>query len=83
MRRVREAFLGQFARADGGDQGVAQPAHGLVVGEAAAHADGVRAGGDREDAAALDAVGGGDGLHLHAVGDDQAVVAELVAQERR
>ena len=59
------------------DQRVAQPQHGVLVRQPAADADGVGARGDGEDAAALDAVGRGDGLHLHAVGDDQAVVAEL------
>lgn len=80
-RRVREAFLGEFAGADRRDEGVAQETYGVVVRQTPADADRVGAGGDGEDAAAFDAVDRGDGLHLHAVGDDEPVVAEFLAEQ--
>ncbi len=75
-RRLGQPLLRQLAVAYRPHQGVAQPQHGGLVGQPAAHADGVGAGRDGQDAAALQAVGGGDGLHLHPVGDDQPVEAE-------
>lgn len=37
--------------------------------------------GHGQDTAALDAVGPGDGLHLHTVGDDEAGVAKFAAEQ--
>jgi hypothetical protein len=45
--------------------------------------EGVDPRGDREDGAPLDAVGRADRLHLERVGDDEAVVAELTAEQAR
>ena len=55
----------------------------LRAGAAGADADDVHAGADGGDAAALHAVVVGDGLHLDAVGEDNAVKADVLAQDAR
>ncbi len=71
----------QPALADRPDQRVAQVHEGVLVLQAAADADGVGAGRDGPHGAGRDAVGAGDGAHLDAVGDDQPVEAQLLAEQ--
>jgi hypothetical protein len=66
---------------DRGDDRVAQPDRGVLVGVVAAHADRVGAGGEGPHGRALQAVRPAYRLHLDAVRDDQAVEAELLAEQ--
>src|SRR5690606_12653683 len=76
-----EPFLREFAGAYGAHQRVPEALHRALVAQPAAHADRVGAGGDGEDDPVFEAVRTGDGAHLHAVGDDQTLVAAFAAQQ--
>ncbi|MGW0549340.1 hypothetical protein, partial [Streptomyces altiplanensis] len=61
-----------------------RPRYGTDAADAAGEADArdpARTDGQERKGPELDAVRRGDGLHLHAVGDDQPVVAEFLAQQ--
>ncbi|EEF27307.1 conserved hypothetical protein [Ricinus communis] len=70
--------LRQLARGDGGGDGVQRFI--LRFGGAQCH-DHVGAGGQRAHGGVADAIAAGDGVHVHAVGDDDALVCPLIAQQ--
>ena len=78
--RLGQALLRETAGADGVDDRGVHPLDRLLV-QVVAEPERVRAGDQRADGCFLDAVGRADGGHLERVGDDQAVEAELAAQQ--